>query len=192
MDQLSLALLEMYPLPDGVIPATVSGLPPPRVAMKLKDGTDSSIPDPLSLDKQYHTAKLRCNRRMTSPDWYQDVRHIEFSCDNEIRYDPVFHSDSNEVIVSVTIQETWRSSTRKFHLRMSILFYQRWAGQISPIHCIPLIFHYEVGLERFWKCHTSRQTSRSNTSRSSPTFRYVEDDFHSIPEYQCCSEIRVL
>jgi len=85
IDQLSSALLEMYPLPDCAIPATVSGLPPPRVIMKPNDGTNSGIPDPLSLDKRFHLAKLRYNRRITSPDWYQDVRHIEFSFDDEVR-----------------------------------------------------------------------------------------------------------
>ena len=88
LDQLSSALLEMYPLPDGVIPAMGPGLPPPRVTVTLEDRADHSIPDPLSLDKQYHQAKIQCNRRITSPDWYQDVRHIELSFDDEIRYDP--------------------------------------------------------------------------------------------------------
>ena len=144
IDQLSSALLDMYPLPDGAIPSTTSGLPPPRVTVKPKDGTGSSIPDPLSLDKQYYTAKLQCNRRITSPDWYQDVRHIEFSFEDEIRYYPSLHPGFVEVIGSVTTQETSRSSTRKFHLRTSTLFYQRWAGQTSPIPCIPLMFHYGV------------------------------------------------
>ena len=112
--------------------------------MKLKDGADSSIPDPLSLDKQYHTAKLLCNRRITSPDWYQDVRHIELSFDDEIRYDPSLHPSLIEVIGSVTIQGTLRSSTRKLHLRTLTLFYQRWAGQASPIPCMLSMFHYEV------------------------------------------------
>ncbi|KAF9649133.1 riboflavin synthase domain-like protein [Thelephora ganbajun] len=88
IDQLSSTLLEMCPLPDGVIPAMAADLPPPRVIMKLKDGVNSSTPDPLSLDKQYHTAELRCNRRITSPDWYQDVRHIELLFDDDISYDP--------------------------------------------------------------------------------------------------------
>lgn len=123
IDQLSSTLLEIYPLPDGVIPAAASGLPPPRVTMKPKGGTNSTIPDPLSLDKQYHAAKLQCNRRITSPDWYQDVRHIELSFDDEIRCDPPLPSGSSELIGSVTTQGTSRSSTRKYHLRTSTLFY---------------------------------------------------------------------
>lgn len=135
----------MYPLPDGAIPSTISGLPLPRVTMKLKDESDPSTPDPLSLDKQYHMAKLRCNRRITSPGWYQDVRHIELSFDDEIRYYPSLHPNFIEVIGLVTNQETSQLSIRKFHLRMSILFYRRWAGRTLPISRIPLMFHYEVG-----------------------------------------------
>lgn len=134
----------MYPLPDGAIQSTISGLPPPRVTMKLKDGTDFSIPDPLSLDKQYHPTKLRCNRRITSPDWYQDVRHIELTFDDDIRYYPSLHPGFVEVIGSVTTQGTSRSSIQKFHLRTLTLFYQRWVGQTSPIPCILSMFHYEV------------------------------------------------
>ena len=85
IDQLSSALLEMCPLPDGVVSATVSGFPPPRVIMKLNDGKNSRILDPLSLDKRFHPAKLRCIQRITSPDWYQDVRHIELLFDDDIR-----------------------------------------------------------------------------------------------------------
>jgi len=87
----------MYPLPDGVILATGSGLPPPRVTVTLEDGVNLGIPDPLSLDKQYHQAKIQCNLRITSPDWYQDVRHIELSFDDEIRYDPSPHPNAGKV-----------------------------------------------------------------------------------------------
>lgn len=85
MDQLSSALLDIYPLQDGAIPDTTSGVPQPRVTLKQEDGACVSISSPLSLDKGYHAAKLRCNRRITSPDWYQDVRHIEFSFEEDIR-----------------------------------------------------------------------------------------------------------
>ena len=178
IDQLHSALLEMYPLLDGVVPATPSDLPPPRVTMTLKDDTDSSIPDPLSLDKQHHMAKLRYNRRITSPDWYQDVRHLELSFDDEIRCGASLHPKSSEVIGSVTTLGTSRLSTRKFHLKTSTLSYQRWVGRTSPIPYIPLIFHCEVSSGRSDGYYTRRRTSRSNVSRSPPTLRYVEDDFH--------------
>ena len=91
-------LLEIYPLPDGVVPAAASSLPPSRVTMKLEDGTNSSIADPLLSDEQYHTAKLLCNRRITSPDWYQDVRQIELSFHDEIEYDPSLYSNFSGLI----------------------------------------------------------------------------------------------
>ena len=108
----------MYPLPDGVIPATPLDLPPPRVTMKLEGGTNSNTLDPLSLDKQYHAATVRCNRRITSSDWYQDVRQIEFTFPDEIRYDSILHLNSCEVIRSATTLETLQSSTRKSRLKV--------------------------------------------------------------------------
>jgi len=96
----------MYPLPDGVIPTASFDLPPPRVTMKLEEGTNSRLPDPLSLDKQYHTATVRCNRRITSSDWYQDVRQIEFTFHDEIRCDPSLHTNAGEITGPVTTLET--------------------------------------------------------------------------------------
>jgi sulfite reductase alpha subunit-like flavoprotein len=88
MDQLSSALSDIHPQQDDVISNTPMGLPQPRVALKLSDRAGPSIQHPLSLDERYHMAKVRCNRRITSPDWYQDVRHMEFSFEDDIRYAP--------------------------------------------------------------------------------------------------------
>ena len=70
-------------------------VPPPRVTMKLEDRANSNIADPPSLNKLYHAAKMWSNRRITSSDWYQDVRQIELSFHDEIRYDPSFNPNSN-------------------------------------------------------------------------------------------------
>ena len=70
--------------------------------MKLQEGTNSSIPDPLLLDKQYHTATVQCNRRMTSSDWYQDVRQMEFTFRDEIGYGPLLRPNASEIIRLVT------------------------------------------------------------------------------------------
>ena len=137
----------MYPLPEGVIPTASVDLPPSRVTMKLEERINSCIPDPLSLDKQYHTATVRCNRRMTSFDWYQDVRQIEFTFHDEIRCGPSLPPNSSEIIGSVTTLATLQSSSRKYHLKMSKVSCQRWAGQTPQIPYIPLIFHCEVCME---------------------------------------------
>ena len=88
LDQLSSALLKIYPQQDVVISGAPMGLPPPRVALELNGRARSNIQDTLSLDERYHMAKVQCNRRITSHDWYQDVRHMEFSFEDDIRYAP--------------------------------------------------------------------------------------------------------
>jgi hypothetical protein len=40
--------------------------------------------DPLDGDKRYHTFELIRNERITADDWYQDVRHFEFQCQDNI------------------------------------------------------------------------------------------------------------
>ena len=33
-----------------------------------------------------HYATLKMSRRITSSDWYQDVRHMEFELDSDVEY----------------------------------------------------------------------------------------------------------
>lgn len=179
----------MYPLPSGVVPIAASGPPPPRVTMKLEDGTHSNISDPLSLDKQYHTAKIRCNRRVTSPDWYQDVRQIELSFDDEIRCDPSFLLNSGGITGPVTTLETLQSSTRKYHVKMSKVSYQRWAGQTSQIPCIPLIFLYEVcpeSLDEYTPTHRHLDQTLPDHLPTSATLRTIFTRYlniNAVPRY---------
>jgi hypothetical protein len=60
-------------------------LPTPRVA--LLSATSEELldePDPLVGDGRYHTFELVRNERITADDWYQDVRHFEFRCQDDI------------------------------------------------------------------------------------------------------------
>jgi sulfite reductase alpha subunit-like flavoprotein len=82
-------LLQHYPLPlplaqeQDTIPAD---RPPPRVS--IGDVTSDAIlnPYPLDEDEKYHTASVKCNKRTTAEDWFQDVRHFEFSFKEDIKY----------------------------------------------------------------------------------------------------------
>jgi|SRR6267154_6457564 len=77
--------LQLYPLPheqDNISP----GRPLPRVSMSELKSDDSLNPDPLDEDKKYHTTSVKCNRRITAEDWFQDVRHFEFSFAGDIKY----------------------------------------------------------------------------------------------------------
>lgn len=48
--------------------------------------------DPLTEDPDYHNATLKSNTRITASDWFQDVRHLEFTFDEDIQCVSV-HSD---------------------------------------------------------------------------------------------------
>ncbi|KAJ8591222.1 riboflavin synthase domain-like protein, partial [Rhizopogon salebrosus TDB-379] len=82
-------LLQHYPLPlaqeQDTIPAD---RPPPRVS--IGDVTSDAIlnPYPLDEDEKYHTTSVKCNKRTTAEDWFQDVRHFEFSFKEDIKYNP--------------------------------------------------------------------------------------------------------
>ncbi|KAG1894560.1 riboflavin synthase domain-like protein [Suillus fuscotomentosus] len=77
----------LYPLPheQDNVPA---GRPPPRVSLN-NIGSDTSLnPDPLDEDTKFYTASVKCNRRITAENWSQDVRHFEFSFEDDIKYNP--------------------------------------------------------------------------------------------------------
>lgn len=64
-------------------------MPPPRVSFKdAKESAKGKTTDPLIFAKEYHTATIKANTRLTSADWYQDVRHFELDFDEDIKYDP--------------------------------------------------------------------------------------------------------
>ena len=44
------------------------------------------VPDPLVDDDKYHTFELIRNERITTDDWYQEVRHFEFQGQDNIVY----------------------------------------------------------------------------------------------------------
>jgi hypothetical protein len=81
------ALLRLFPLPPHLLPLPAEELPTPRVTLLsaiLEDLQDA--PDPLVGDDRYHTFELIRNDRITADDWYQDVRHFEFQCQDDITY----------------------------------------------------------------------------------------------------------
>ncbi|CDO69942.1 hypothetical protein BN946_scf184836.g16 [Trametes cinnabarina] len=89
MQQLSAVLVHTFPLPDGVEPESPDSLPPPRVSISnAAPGSQLTRKDPLVADREYHLATVTCNRRLTAEDWYQDVRHFEFSFDEDVHFNP--------------------------------------------------------------------------------------------------------
>lgn len=79
-------LLELYPLPAGVEVSTRDSLPPPRVSIEeASPGALLETVDSLETDPSYYSVTLSCNTRITAEDWYQDVRHLEFDFEEDVR-----------------------------------------------------------------------------------------------------------
>lgn len=67
----------------------MNATPPSRVLLEptLPTEIHDSV-DPIVADPRYHQATVMTNRRITSSDWYQDVRHLEFDFQDDIKYEP--------------------------------------------------------------------------------------------------------
>ena len=80
-------LLKTFPLPPELDVISLDQIPPPRVS--LKDVThsvwDSSSSDSPKTETTSHKAVVKVNDRITAQDWFQDVRHIEFDFEDDIK-----------------------------------------------------------------------------------------------------------
>jgi sulfite reductase alpha subunit-like flavoprotein len=77
-------LLELFPLPASAKVDSGDVVPPPRVIIRNEPAyNDEQVTDPLDEDEKFHTVTVRKNVRITAPDWYQDVRHIELDLGDE-------------------------------------------------------------------------------------------------------------
>lgn len=80
-------LLRLFPLPPGTSVISEENVPPPRVSMTEATADALKVcTDPLQDDGTFHTALVKVNRRITADGWYQDVRHLEFDFEDDIRY----------------------------------------------------------------------------------------------------------
>lgn len=81
------ALLRLFPLPPHLSPLPAEELPTPRVALLPANSEElQSTPDPLVFNDRYYIFELVKNERITADDWYQDVRHFEFQCQDDLTY----------------------------------------------------------------------------------------------------------
>jgi hypothetical protein len=86
------ALLKLFPLPPHLSLLPAEKLPTPRVV--LLPATPEELqdePDPLLGNDRYHVFELIRNERISADDWYQDVRHFEFRCRDDIAYVLIFY-----------------------------------------------------------------------------------------------------
>eukprot|EP00741_Cyanophora_paradoxa_P001295 tig00000475_g1252.t1 len=98
LESLWAKLGELFPAPPGFEPGSAAAKPPPRHRVEiLPPGTPTDDPHPSarpppgrtwSKEHPYH-ASVAVNRRLTSPDNEQDVRHLEIDLgDSGITYEP--------------------------------------------------------------------------------------------------------
>ncbi len=94
-----------------------------------KSNEEESL-DPLVQDAVYHHATLKCNKRITAEDWYQDVRHFQFSFEEDIQYVLLPPSYAKSHIIPGTIPGMLQSSILYSHMTMSKSFCRPWVGEI--------------------------------------------------------------
>ena len=81
--------LESNGLGTGVVDAaSTEAIPPPRISIVNKNTPKlrRAVPEKFEPSPDYHPATLRRIERITSVDWSQDVRHIEFEFDENIEF----------------------------------------------------------------------------------------------------------
>lgn len=85
--QLTERLLELYPHSASESVKPLPELWPARVT--LTASTSEALKqtrDPILDTPGYWSFTVDMNRRITASDWYQDVRHLEFSTDADLEY----------------------------------------------------------------------------------------------------------
>lgn len=77
----------MFPLSSEPDPISVDKCPPPRVLLKniAESIWDSSYSDSANTQTSSYKAVVKVNNRITAQDWFQDVRHIEFDFEEDIK-----------------------------------------------------------------------------------------------------------
>lgn len=71
--------------PPDITFQSMDSLPPPRISITESDLPFASSTKPVRRYDDYR-ATVRVNRRITAPDWYQDVRHIELDLEEYVLY----------------------------------------------------------------------------------------------------------
>ncbi|KAF4588599.1 NAPDH-dependent diflavin reductase [Pleurotus pulmonarius] len=91
-EKLTRSLLEIYPLQPGVQPLSPNAKPNPRASFvaSSSQSLDRSSTVSWHSDQKttYHQATVSKNQRITSQDWYQDVRHFELDFEDDLNYFP--------------------------------------------------------------------------------------------------------
>lgn len=107
LPKLFLSLEDFLPPPPNKEFADPEALPPPRIRISSISGPSSSRSglvkqDTLLHRDGYHNVSVKCNKRITASDWYQDVRHIELDLDEEVLSVLIFLHKTINLLSSIT------------------------------------------------------------------------------------------
>jgi sulfite reductase alpha subunit-like flavoprotein len=115
VERLFESLLALFPLPQGLEILPAHHLRPSRITMtSCRDITDTQHTAPQSPGTPAF-ATLKSNRRITSQDWYQNVRHLEFELDTPVEYVSILLLQNDVVHVTGSCQEI-SAGRRRSHL----------------------------------------------------------------------------
>ncbi|KAH8829198.1 riboflavin synthase domain-like protein [Flagelloscypha sp. PMI_526] len=81
------ALLKFQHLTKAEVPVSSISLPLSAMSLTMKDSLPHTQPL-IREDISSQIATVVCNRRVTADDWFQEVRHFEFSFLKELQYSP--------------------------------------------------------------------------------------------------------
>ncbi|TFY74580.1 hypothetical protein EWM64_g9432 [Hericium alpestre] len=146
IEVLTHTLLELFPLPSNLHVDSADALPPPRVSI-IDALPDELIhtQDPLLQDVLYHNAKVLRNERITAEDWYQDVRHFELQCEDDIAYEPgdvaVIHPEASPIDVDSFLTTVGWANDADQPIRINqTLFDQSLPDHLPPVSTLRTLF----------------------------------------------------
>ncbi|KAF8479036.1 riboflavin synthase domain-like protein [Russula ochroleuca] len=147
------ALLRLFPLPLHLSLSPAEELPTPRVILlsaTLEELRDT--PDPLVGDDRCHLFELVRNERITTDDWYQDVRHFQFQCWDDIAYDPgdiaVIHPGAPPIDVDTFLTTLGWSNAADDPIRIQHIFEdQSLPDHLPQVSTLRILFsrHLDIG-----------------------------------------------
>ncbi|KAI9509000.1 riboflavin synthase domain-like protein [Russula earlei] len=144
VSSLTEALLRLFPLPLHLTPSTEE-IPMSRVT--LLSATTEELqdePDPLFSDDIYHTFELTRKDRISADDWFQDVRHLEFRCQDDIAYDPgdvaVIHPEASPIDVDSFLTRLGWSNSADDPFRIQHNFEGPLPGHLPRVSTLRALF----------------------------------------------------
>ncbi|KAK4052863.1 NAPDH-dependent diflavin reductase [Microbotryomycetes sp. JL221] len=92
VDRLFESIEPLHPLPPHAQRLSADEIPPARVVMNKLLPSDASSRRSIKWSTDTQWATILENQRVTAPDWFQDVRHIEMRIDGVTQQTPLYEA----------------------------------------------------------------------------------------------------